>query len=121
MEALRALPSCAELVRAGTQRLRAAGIETAQLDAEVLLASALGTDRAGLYARVSAVPPPEAAARFTRSLERRARREPLAYITGVQEFWSLPFAVNSSVLIPRPETERLVEIACRLLRGRADG
>jgi release factor glutamine methyltransferase len=116
MHAARATSTNAELLQAATARLRAVGIDTAQLDAEVLLALALHTDRAGLYARLRNVPSADAAARFTPLVERRARREPVAYITGVQEFWSLPFAVNPSVLIPRPETERLVEIACRLWR-----
>jgi release factor glutamine methyltransferase len=110
----------AELLHAATARLRGVGMDTAQLDAEVLLAHAMHTDRAGLYARLHGGASADVAARFTPLVERRARREPVAYITGVREFWSLPFAVNPSVLVPRPETEQLVEIACRLWRGSVD-
>jgi release factor glutamine methyltransferase len=120
MQAATARSTNAQLLRAAAARLRGVGIDTAQLDAEVLLALAMHTDRAGLYARLRSDASADVAARFTPLVERRARREPVAYISGVQEFWSLPFAVNPSVLIPRPETERLVQIACHLLRRRAD-
>jgi release factor glutamine methyltransferase len=75
----------------------------------VLLAFALGLDRSGLHVRPAAEVPPEAEARFRGFLERRARREPLQHLTGVQEFWSLRLRVTPAVLIPRPETEGLVE------------
>jgi release factor glutamine methyltransferase len=108
-----------ELLAGAELRLAAAGIDTARLDAEVLLAWAISADRTALYARLHEPVPPMAATRFAGALERRCRREPIAYITGTQEFWSLPFAVSPAVLIPRPETELLVEIACRLLRPAA--
>jgi release factor glutamine methyltransferase len=108
-----------ELLAGAERRLAAAGIDTARLDAEVLLAWAISADRTALYARLHDPVPPMAAARFAGALERRCRREPIAYITGTQEFWSLPFAVSPAVLIPRPETELLVEIVCRLLRAAA--
>lgn len=110
----RAMPIHAELLRTGAARLRAAGIETSRLDAEVLLAHVVGTDRAGLYARLHAASSHDVEARFAALIDRRARHEPIAYITRVREFWSLPFAVTPAVLIPRPETELLVEIAVRL-------
>ncbi len=116
MDAARALPIHAQLLAAGAARLRAAGIDTARLDAEVLLARAMDTDRAGLYAQLRAASSDGVAVRFAACVDRRARREPVAYITGVQEFWSLPFAVTPAVLIPRPETELLVEVVCRLSR-----
>ena len=121
MQAATARSTNAQLLRAAAARLRGVGIDTAQLDAEVLLALAMHTDRAGLYARLRSDASADVAARFTPLVERRARREPVAYISGVQEFWSLPFAVNPSVLIPRPETERLVEIACRVWRQGSTG
>ena len=117
MDAARTLPLHAELLEAGAARLRAAGIDTARLDAEVLLARAMEGDRAGLYARLRTASSERVETRFAALVERRARREPIAYITGVQEFWSLRFAVTPAVLIPRPETELLVEIVCRLSRG----
>jgi release factor glutamine methyltransferase len=75
----------------------------------VLLGLAMETDGAGLYARVRSLPRAVVVQGFVALLDRRARREPIAYITGVQEFWSLPFRVTPAVLIPRPETELLVE------------
>jgi release factor glutamine methyltransferase len=84
---------------------------TAALDAELLLAHALGTTRARLIA--SAQAPVEAAdlRRYHALIERRAAGEPLAYLTGWREFWSLRLAVTPAVLVPRPETELLVERA----------
>ncbi|HLY05549.1 MAG TPA: peptide chain release factor N(5)-glutamine methyltransferase [Rhizomicrobium sp.] len=93
----------------GAAQLRAAGIESARLDARVLLAAALqispdmafagGELRPGEYEQFAAL------------IARRAAREPLAYVTGHREFWSLSFAVGAGVLVPRPETETLVEAA----------
>jgi release factor glutamine methyltransferase len=120
MPAALAMVTHTELLRAGAERLRAAGIDTARLDAEVLLAFALGVERAGLYTRLHAAAAADVTARFGAFVDRRARREPVAYITGVQEFWSLPFAVMPAVLIPRAETELLVEIVCRLMRAPLD-
>lgn len=93
----------------GTAQLRAAGIESARLDARVLLASALKISADAVPARqdLRAAQYEE----FVALLARRAAREPLAYITGHKEFWSLSFAVGPGVLIPRPETETLVESA----------
>jgi release factor glutamine methyltransferase len=101
----------ASLLGAAAPRLAAAGIDSARLDAEVLLAHALGVARSGLYTRLRDVVPAAAAERFEALLARRVRREPVAYLIGMQEFWSLPFAVTPAVLIPRPETELLVELA----------
>jgi release factor glutamine methyltransferase len=89
-----------------------------RLDAEVLLCAALSVDRAALYTRLSEPAADAVNGRFEVLLSRRLRREPLAYITGVQEFWSLPFAVTPGVLIPRPETELLVETVVELSAGR---
>jgi release factor glutamine methyltransferase len=107
-----------QLLGQAAAALSAAGIESAGLDAEVLLATACGVGRAWLYAQAGEEPPPPATARFRHMLERRLTREPLAYIIGRREFWSLDFTVTSDVLIPRPETETLVARALRVCRQR---
>lgn len=86
-----------------------AGDEGAR-EVEVLLAHALGRDRAWLYAHADDALPVEQAIEFHRLLTRRAAGEPVAYLTGRREFWSLDIAVTPDVLIPRPETELLVEL-----------
>lgn len=103
------------LVASATSRLEAAGIDTARLDAEVLLAEACGSDRTALYAAWRRTVPDDCRVRFDVLLTRRLTREPLQYIVGRQEFWSLDFAVSPAVLIPRPESELLVELALRAL------
>jgi release factor glutamine methyltransferase len=94
-------------------RLGAAGVPEPDADARVLAAHALGTTRTGLFAAARDLVPPAAAARLEALLARRLRREPVAYVTGEREFWSLPLIVDRRVLIPRPETELLVETALR--------
>jgi release factor glutamine methyltransferase len=106
----------AALLQEAVRRLRASPAGTApaaapELDAQLLLAHVLGAPRARLKSHPEQVPPPQAALRFRQLLERRAAGEPLAYLTGTKDFWSLRLAVNPSVLIPRPETELLVERA----------
>ena len=83
---------------------------TPQLDAEVLLALATGKTRSSLLAFPERTLEPVAAERFAASIARRASGEPLAYLTGEREFFSLPLHVSPEVLIPRPETELLVEL-----------
>lgn len=100
-----------ELLDGAVARLREAGSETARLDAELLLAHALDVDRTGVIANWSAPVGDGAAARFQHSLERRVAGEPVAYIRGVKEFHGLAFGVDPRALIPRPETERLVDLA----------
>lgn len=104
------LTVAAALATAAAQ-LRQAGIDSERLEAEVLLARALATSRTGVFARLADPLPGGARDRFAAFLARRARREPLAHIVGGREFWSLWFAVSRDTLIPRPETERLVELA----------
>jgi release factor glutamine methyltransferase len=111
-----------ELLDGAVARLRASGSETARLDAELLLAMALDTERTVILAHTDAPVGDSAAARFQQALDRRAEGEPVAYIRGVKEFHGLAFGVDERALIPRPETERLVElteqeIARRLLGG----
>jgi release factor glutamine methyltransferase len=110
-EVLQPADTVGALVESGTAALAATGIPTARLDAEVLLAHACGIDRAALYARWRSIVPAECRSRFDTLVARRQRREPLQYIVGHQEFWSLDFVVTPDVLIPRPETELLVELA----------
>jgi release factor glutamine methyltransferase len=82
-----------------------------RLDAELLLAHALGATRLDLYTQYQKMVEPAERSRFRALVERRARHEPVAYITGRREFYGLSFEVTPAVLIPRPETEHLVEAA----------
>ena len=100
----------------GALRLAHAGIETAHLDAELLLGHALALTREEIMLAGDLRLLPEQVRRYNEFLLRRLRREPIAYILGRQEFWSLDFEVAPDVLIPRPESERLVEIALDLAR-----
>jgi release factor glutamine methyltransferase len=101
-----------EYVAAASDRLRGAGIDaSANLDARLLAQHVLGWDTARLLTSAGDVPPDVFPAAFEGFVARREAREPLAYITGRQEFWNLPFEVSPAVLIPRPETELLVESA----------
>lgn len=86
-------------------------LSSARLDAEVLLAHVLGTTRARLHGWPEEPVAAAQAARYRRLIARRARGEPVAYLTGVREFWSLSLEVSPQTLIPRPETEGLVEVA----------
>ena len=103
-------------INAARARLVAAGIENGEAgrDANLLARHVLGYDRATLYTRETDEATPEFIERYEPLIERRARREPVAYIRGEQEFWSRDFIVNPSVLIPRPETELILEelLAC---------
>jgi release factor glutamine methyltransferase len=96
------------------RRLAAAGCETPRLEAEVLLAHVLGRDRSWLYLYLQERLEPGRLAKFEELLTRRGRREPVAYLTGHKEFFGLDFEVTPAVLIPRPETELLVETALEL-------
>jgi release factor glutamine methyltransferase len=99
-------------LRDAIARLEAAGVDTPRLDAEVLLAHALGVDRTDLYLR-----PQDPPAGYADLVERRAAREPVPYITGRRPFRNLDLCVDRRVLIPRPETEHLVEAALGLPEG----
>ncbi|MBL8248003.1 MAG: peptide chain release factor N(5)-glutamine methyltransferase [Candidatus Competibacter sp.] len=88
---------------------------TPRLDAEILLAAALDRPRSHLFAWPERRPEPEQSDRFNAWLERRLTGEPVAYILGRREFWSLELEVTPDTLIPRPETERLVELALERL------
>lgn len=98
-----------ELLRWTESFFTARGLESPRLDAEVLLANALGSTRLELYTDYAKLVEPDERAAFRELVKRRARREPVAYLTGTREFYSLTFEVTRDVLIPRPETEHLVE------------
>lgn len=104
-------------IAAASERLRRAGVKSARLDAELLMAAVTGRSRAALIAGAAQIEA-DALERFESMVARRAAREPLAYIVGRREFFSMEFAVRPGVLIPRPETETVVEAALDFLRGR---
>lgn len=104
-------------VEEATRALEAAGVPQARREAGLLVASVLGTDRGGVAARRPDPFPGEAAARLVPLVTRRASREPIQYLTGTQEFRGRAFRVDGRVLIPRPETELVVD---EVLRGFPD-
>ncbi|MCB1776310.1 MAG: peptide chain release factor N(5)-glutamine methyltransferase [Candidatus Competibacteraceae bacterium] len=107
-------PTLQKLLSAATQQL--AGVSASpRLDTEILLAAALDRPRSYLHAWPERVPEPQQAARFAAWLTRRQAGEPVAYLLGRREFWSLELEVTSDTLIPRPETELLVELALEQL------
>jgi release factor glutamine methyltransferase len=101
----------AEMINAGACRLTAAGIENPRLESRLLLAHALGRSVEELIRDLAARAIPS---NFETLIGRRAAREPLAYILGSREFWSLPFRVSPATLIPRPDSETVVEAALAL-------
>jgi release factor glutamine methyltransferase len=114
-------PSIRKTLREGSARLKKAGIDTPSLDASLLLAEVLGSDRAGLFLIDREILSGEARRRFEEFLERRLGGECVAYILGRKEFRGLDFLVNSSVLVPRPDTETLVEAALEAIRRLSAG
>lgn len=105
------------ILREGAARLRAPDVASHLLAAELLLMHALGRDRTWMYTHPEEQVNADACARYFRLIARRAAGEPVQYLTGVQEFWGLEFEVTPAVLIPRPETEHLVEVALDRLRS----
>jgi release factor glutamine methyltransferase len=110
-----ATPTLHQLWASASDRLVSADIPDASLEAEVLLRFALGIDRAAFYATLSDPVIADAAGVFERLLVRRESREPLAYITGSREFYGMDFSVTPHVLVPRQETELLVDLAIERL------
>src|SRR5262245_3717076 len=110
--------SLATKLAAARERLIAAGIgsDEAAIDVDLYARTLLGWDRARLLSEQSLDTPAALEPRFSQWIERRAGREPSAYIVGTREFWGLDFRVSPDVLIPRPETEFIVEEALPLLR-----
>ena len=92
---------------------------SAQLDAEILLAYALGTSRTFLYTHPEKNLEDQQSKAYQQLIEKRAEGVPIAYLTGSREFWSLPLRVSEDTLIPRPETELLVELTLTLLKDKS--
>jgi release factor glutamine methyltransferase len=109
----------ARLTVEAAERMRRSGVANPRLDAELLLAAAAEVSRETLLTG-GFEPDVEVRERFERMVARRAGREPLAYILGKREFYSLEFSVVPGVLIPRPETESVVDAALDFLRSRPD-
>jgi release factor glutamine methyltransferase len=107
-----------EALRHAAERLAGAGVPEGAWQAERLLRHVLGWDRAALLARGTEALPAEAEARFAALVSERARRRPLQHLIGTQAFWHHEFVVTPDVLVPRPETEVLVEAALDWLRDR---
>ena len=115
-----------ELIGEGVERLRGLGFETPRLDTELLLAHAIGVERTAVVAHGEAPVGADAEATFRVSLARRAKGEPVAYIRGIKEFHGIALAVDGRALIPRPETEHVVDLAlaevmARLAAGATTG
>ena len=98
-----------QVYRESVQRLAHAGVAEPEIEAALLLGHVLSYSRTQFFLALEQEISPQHLSLFNTLLSRRLLREPLAYITGEQEFWSLPFAVSRKVLIPRPETEELLE------------
>jgi release factor glutamine methyltransferase len=107
----------ADVLDAAVPALAAAGCDTPRLDAELLIADALGVDRAALVTDPARALPPAVSRLLSERIRRRVAREPVAYILGVKGFRRIEVQVDSRVLIPRPETELLVELALELPAG----
>jgi release factor glutamine methyltransferase len=110
----------ADLVRVAQQRIAESGSETARLDAEVLLRHVLRTDRIGLFMRLNESASEGVADAFNALVDQRVAGVPVAYLTGIREFMGFAFGVSPAVLIPRPETELLVEWALGWIGQRSD-
>jgi len=106
------------VLKRGMAQLRAAAIPSHTLAAEVLLLHALGRDRAWMYSHPEEILDPATAGKYFALIARRAAGEPTQYLTGHQEFWGLDFEITPAVLIPRPETEHVMEVALARLGER---
>jgi release factor glutamine methyltransferase len=112
----RALPlDVRSVLKEGIARLRAGRVPSDTLAAEVLLLYSLGCDRSWLYSHADEYLDPYLVANYFTLISRRVTGEPTQYLTGKQEFWGLEFEVTPAVLIPRPETEHVVEVALERL------
>ncbi len=113
-------PGIQQLVRDAAGRLEALPHANARLETEVLLAAALDKPRTYLFAWPEKQPPAQQVRAFEQAVQRRLAGEPLAYILGYREFWSMRLEVTPDTLIPRPETELLAELALGHLQGIAE-
>ena len=107
-----------EALKEGMAQLRAANVPSSTLAAELLLMHALDRDRTWLYTHPENEIDASVARKYFGLIARRAAGEPTQYLTGKQEFWGLEFDVNPAVLIPRPETEHVIEVALERLGAR---
>jgi release factor glutamine methyltransferase len=103
--------------RALATRLNTAAIESAELDARILTGHALGLDLTGLISAAQRLLTPDESTRLEEFARRRLAGEPVARITGEKEFWGLPLQLSSATLVPRPDTETVIELALELLRA----
>jgi release factor glutamine methyltransferase len=110
-----------DALRFGIAQLESAGTPSAALAAELLLMHALGRDRAWIYAHPEGILSPDEVARYEALISKRAAGTPTQYLTGKQEFWGLEFEVTPAVLIPRPETEHIVEVVLARLGEKRRG
>jgi release factor glutamine methyltransferase len=110
------MPPLRATLRQGLQALLAHEVPSAQLAAELLLMHVLGCDRAYLHTHPDEEVPPPTLQRYSQLIAKRTTGKPTQYITGHQEFWGLDFEVTPDVLIPRPETEHIVECVLELVR-----
>ncbi|MDH2347200.1 MULTISPECIES: peptide chain release factor N(5)-glutamine methyltransferase [unclassified Bradyrhizobium] len=104
--------------RALAAQLRSAQLDEAELDARILLGAALGLDLTGLIARAASLLTEAEAARLAQYALRRIAGEPVARILGTREFWGLPFRLSEATLVPRPDTETVIELALEIFRER---
>ena len=109
------MPDLGLLVRKTAVRLETAGIGDARLEADLIWMTALGVDRAHLYAAFNEPAPEDGAERAAELMARRLAREPVAYLMGKREFYGVEIVVGPGVLIPRPDTETVVEETLRLI------
>jgi len=108
-----------KLIRWATSYLKSYDIDSPRATGEILLAHALHLNRIDLYLKYDQPLVTDELQAFKTLIKRRVKREPVAYIVGVKEFWSLDLEVNTAVLIPRPETECLVEAALDIISGKS--
>lgn len=113
-------PSAGRLLERGASELDQVGVSDSRFQAELLLRHALGCSRESLLARLHEPVPAQASGHFFQLVERRRGRVPVQYVVGAQEFYGLSFRVTPAVLIPRPESEGLVEEAVRELTGASE-
>jgi release factor glutamine methyltransferase len=100
-----------------TARLASAAIDSSELDARLLIGAALGLDLTGMIKAAKQTLTPDQSARLENFTRRRLAGEPVARIVGVKEFWGLPLKLSAETLVPRPDTETLVELALEMLRA----
>jgi len=118
---LKSLVSLRDVLSTAIDRLTAARVPSPRMNAELLLRFTLGVDRSYLYAHPEREITADEQTRYDDALAQRARGVPAQYITGHQEFWGMDLIVNPAVLIPRPETEHVIETVLKIVRQLYDG